>query len=136
MINRCMNERDPDYPQWGGRGITIDPHWLGERGFENFLKDMGKRPSPEMSLDRSKNDGPYTKSNCRWATKKEQANNRRSNTLITAHGQTQTLGEWATATGIKRATITERIRNGWRPDRAVTTPTLRSRYDERNATKR
>jgi hypothetical protein len=74
MKTRCLNERDPDYPYYGGRGITVCKRWL--HSFENFLADMGKRPK-SMTLDRKNNNGNYTSRNCRWATKKQQQNNRR-----------------------------------------------------------
>ena len=73
MVKRCGNSNDPAYKRYGGRGIYVDPRWLK---FENFLEDMGDRPL-DRTLDRIDNDKGYTKDNCRWATKSQQANNRR-----------------------------------------------------------
>jgi len=67
---RCIREDHPSYKRYGGRGITMCDRWLNS--FENFLEDMGRRPSSLHSIDRKDNDGHYEPSNCRWATKKEQ----------------------------------------------------------------
>lgn len=78
---RCMNPSNRAYGHYGGRGITVCDRWVwgdGKRsGFECFIADMGRKPSPDHSLDRTDNDGPYAPWNCRWATKAEQCWNRR-----------------------------------------------------------
>lgn len=79
MRGRCLRSTHPRYPEWGGRGITICARW---DLFENFLADVGRRPTAAHSLDRVDNDGNYEPGNCRWTT--EQQRNMRSTKLSVA----------------------------------------------------
>jgi hypothetical protein len=74
IMDRCLNPTNKGYPYYGGRGITVDPRWLD---FSTFLADLGPRPSPAYSVDRVDNALGYAPGNVRWATRGEQAQNRR-----------------------------------------------------------
>lgn len=120
MHNRCYNSKQEAYPNYGGRGIVVDPRWHGKEGFYNFVADMGPKPEGS-SLERINNDGPYSPENCRWATKEEQANNKRNNRWITANNQTMTLAQWAKQLGCNPSNILYRIKSGMSEEQAVTT---------------
>ncbi len=104
---RCENPRYPRYSDYGGRGIAVCDRW---KRFENFLADMGEAPS-DKSIDRwPDNNGNYEPDNCRWATRVEQANNKRNNRLITQDGVTKTLTQWLRDLGISKAGAQYRLR--------------------------
>lgn len=118
LRKRCADPKNPSYPHYGGRGISVCERW---QKFENFFSDMGYRPSPKHSIDRKDVNGNYEPGNCRWATAEEQAKNRTDNLVIEYEGRRQTLCEWAAEVGIGRATIGWRLKNGWSVERALTT---------------
>ena len=93
LIQRCTNPNNKRYERYMGRGITVCTRWLNS--FENFLEDMGERPSKDHSIDRIDNDGNYEPSNCRWTTYKEQNSNQRSNVWMTFNGETKLQTCWA-----------------------------------------
>ena len=119
MRRRCFDPKKHSFKNYGGRGITICDSWSQ---FENFLADMGERP-PNMTLDRIDNDGNYEKTNCRWATRKEQGRNTRVNRNLTYNGRTQPAVVWAEEYGINFSTFRHRINKGkWSVKKALTTP--------------
>lgn len=127
MKSRCYNKSSQDYPYYGGRGIFIVNEW---HDFKKFYDDMHPRPEG-ATIERIDNNGPYCKTNCRWATRVDQANNKRNNLLITFDGKTKTLAQWSKDTGIKSHTLRSRIYEyGWSVEEALTTP-LRSKGQTR-----
>jgi hypothetical protein len=120
LVKRCTSPQDPNYPSYGGRGITVCERW--QNSFENFLADMGRKPSQQHSIDRIDNDGNYEPGNCRWATRSEQSRNRRDRILVTFNGRTMFLCDWSAKTGISVGTLHYRLYNrGWSVERALTT---------------
>jgi hypothetical protein len=106
MKGRCGSPSNRNYKGYGGRGIKVCERW---GRYENFLADMGRRPSPTHSIERKNNNGDYEPENCVWATKKEQGRNKRNNRWFTHDGETLTLSEWARKRGIKRTTLRMRL---------------------------
>lgn len=120
MWRRCTCPSQQSYPLYGGRGIKVCERW---RTFDFFLADMGDRPEG-CSIDRIDPDGDYAPENCRWASAKQQARNRRGRCHYLHHGgETLTIVEWSERTGIHHSTILRRVSVlGWDVARALTTP--------------
>lgn len=120
MLNRCYNRNGQAYRNYGGRGIIVCDRWRDS--FVNFLADMGMRPSKAYTIEREDNDGNYEPGNCSWQTKKVQANNRRTNRLITYQDKTLTVGQWADELGVSNSFIYARLNHGWSVEDALTKP--------------
>ena len=120
MMDRCECQTNKDYPEYGARGIRVCGRW--KESFKTFLSDMGVRPSPMHSLDRVNNDKGYSPDNCRWATRKQQANNRRGNRIIEAFGEKKTISEWASISEISYACLFERLKTNIEPEIAISRP--------------
>lgn len=117
MIARCTNPSSSSYASYGGRGILVCDRW---RSFPAFLEDMGL-PGDNLSLDRIDNAKGYEPGNCRWATDKEQAVNRRSTCFVSAWGETKSLKDWSEdrRCAVCYATLHCRIKAGVGPEEAI-----------------
>ena len=119
---RCLNPKNPDFLRYQRRGICKEWRQGTPGAFEQFLADMGPRPSARHSVDRIDNDGPYAPENCRWATESIQRRNTSTNRNLTLDGKTQCLSAWAEETGLHKETIRCRLKKGWSVERALTAP--------------
>jgi hypothetical protein len=117
MHERCYNPNSPRYSRYGLRGITVCQEWIDS--FQAFIDDMGFAPSKEYSLDRVYNDGSYCKENCRWATNREQFENRSATRLITHSGKTLSVRGWSELIGVSTGCLKNRLNRGWPIDRAL-----------------
>jgi hypothetical protein len=120
MKGRCSNSNMGHFRHYGGRGIKVCDRWMD---FQNFIDDMGQRPSLGHSLDRMDNDGDYEPGNCRWATATEQGANTRTNRYVTVKGETMVLAEAFRRFSVApKGTVSARISRGWDVERALLTP--------------
>lgn len=115
MLDRCRDETNAGYENYGGRGITACDEWLS---FENFYRDMGEPPEG-MSLDRVDNNKGYSKENCRWATSLEQQNNTRATRLLTHNGKNLSISQWSKLLGVSRNRIRTRLAKGLSIEQAL-----------------
>lgn len=110
IISRTTNNKEKSWKHYGGRGIAVCDSW---RKFENFLADMGERPTSKHSIDRfPDNNGNYEPGNCRWATIVEQANNRRTNIILDVRGEEMSIANAARYLGIKYCDLRYRVLKG------------------------
>lgn len=122
MIRRCTDPTDPAWKNYGGRGIKVCRRW---RDLANFVADMGPTYRPGLEIDRRDNDGNYTPRNCRWVTRRENCENRRTTRMFTIGGKTQSLTRWAEEYGARYQRVWDRVRNqGWSIERALTEPVV------------
>lgn len=107
IIGRTENPRNSAYKNYGGRGIKMSKEW--RNSFERFFEDMGKCPEG-LSLERKDNDGPYSKDNCEWASRRVQSRNTRQNVIIAFEGESMCMADWSDKLGIPYSTIADRVR--------------------------
>ena len=120
MHQRCTNPKNSAYARYGGRGISVCRRW---KAFKNFLADMGECPDT-LTIERIDNSGNYEPGNCRWASRRDQANNRRARNCAryeTPRGML-TVAEIAATAGITTQSVEHRIRQGYSPERLISPP--------------
>jgi hypothetical protein len=122
---RCENAGNEGYWEYGGRGITVSDQW---QSFDVFWRDMGPSWRPGLTLDRLDVDGNYEAGNCRWATPREQAHNRRDNRYIQTPRGPMNVTQAAEAFGISRVTISSRLRAGWPQSRLLDPPAFTPKW--------
>lgn len=118
--NRCFNPKATKYLRYGAAGITMYPAWAND--FPAFAQYVGEPPSPLHTLDREDNTKGYEPGNVRWATAKEQCNNRQLTIKLCAFGQLKPLSVWAEEYSINYCTLKQRVQAGWDVERALTQP--------------
>lgn len=132
MLDRCENPKSPSWQWYGAQGISVCAWW---QSFENFLTDMGERPSKEYTIERKDRTLSYCPENCCWATRKDQGRNRSPNLLLAYQEQTLPLITWAEITGIDSGCIRSRLRYGWTVEQALSTPSrVHKPYNRSTAT--
>lgn len=130
LKSRCLNKRNPKYPIYGGRGINVCDRWINS--FQNFLDDVGTKPTPGHSIDRIYVNGHYEPSNVKWSTRKEQQNNKRNNRLLTYDGRTLTVAQWADLLMISQQKIINRLYKKYSTEDALYTGSFGNRGNKRN----
>ena len=120
MIDRCYNPKNISHKWYKEKNILVCDRW--KDSFKFFVDDMGQKPTPKHSLDRINNTESYSPSNCRWATKEQQANNVSSNRRLQYNGELRTVTEWSKAYSIGKTTLLARINRGWSVERSLLTP--------------
>lgn len=115
--NRCYRKTDKSYHNYGGRGIKMSKSWYNS--FNQFVVDMGQKPTPSHSIERLDNEKGYSKNNCKWGTPKEQGNNQRTNVILEYKGKKMNVTQWAEYLEIKRHLIYSRLKLGWSIERIL-----------------
>ena len=126
LKGRCLNPKNHKYPNYGGRGIKVCDRW--ENSFENFLADMGEKPSASHSIERVDNNGDYTPENCIWGTASQQANNKTSSVFMEHNGVTLTQSQWSIKLGGSDKLVLKRLKRGWSKEKALSTPCDKTRH--------
>ncbi len=117
--SRCEQVGSTAYKRYGGAGIRVCERW---NTFEQFLADMGRRPTAQHSVDRINNGGNYSPENCRWATQHQQQRNKSTNIFVSHGGRTMCVTDWALEHGMHPSTLLSRLHRGWSIEKSLSAP--------------
>jgi hypothetical protein len=120
MMQRCYNNSNTRYLDYGGRGITVYQEWHDLPSFYTWALTSGYEE--HLTIDRIDNNGNYCPENCRWVTQQENQNNKRTNKYITYNGRVHTISEWSRILKIAYCTLYYRLSSNWTIEEALTTP--------------
>lgn len=120
MKARCVNPRHCQYDRYGGRGIAVCRKWI--KSYKAFLLDVGRKPSPNHTLDRIKNNKGYSPGNVRWATHVEQNRNKSDNRIVYVDRSPMCISEVIERFGLNRSTLVSRLRRGWSLEDSIRKP--------------
>jgi hypothetical protein len=124
MLTRCYNSGDPHYEHYGARGISVCDEWKHYEYFRDWATSAGY--DDQLTIERINVNGNYEPGNCKWATPKEQANNKRTSRYIEFNGECHTIAEWADSLGMDKRALWDRLFvQNWPIERALTTPLRR-----------
>lgn len=128
-MERCYKVSCQRYKRYGNRGITVCPEWHDPH---TFIQDMAPGYKKGLQIDRINNNGDYSKINCKWSTRIEQALNKSNTVAITFNNETHTIRQWSIITGISYGTLVERIRIlHWPIHKALNHPVRKGNYKKR-----
>jgi len=127
MKQRCTNKNHRSYKNYGGKGIAVCDEWINSFDVFRFWA-LSHGYSKELTLDRIDGHGNYCPENCRWATFKQQGNNRVTNRILTYKGESHTMSQWCDITGLSKATIYGRLKSGWDIEKVIETPSRTRAY--------
>ena len=130
MMNRCYNKKSANYKYYGAKGIVVCEEWQSADNFGEWAKASGWFKS--ATLDRIDNSKGYSPNNCKWATKKEQAYNRKTTRLITYNGETHNITEWAEILGVDRSLLLNRLWRGWSEQDIFDKNKYSNQYERKN----
>ena len=119
MRARCANQKHKNFPNYGGRGITVCDRWSE---FKNFMLDMGRKPHPRHTIERGDVNGNYEPGNCKWISRTDQTRNKRNSVFVTYKNKRMLLIDLVGELGLSRNVVHARLNRGWTLAQAIALP--------------